>query len=265
MMNRHSNRGRGAIAALVVGLMALILVVGSAWGQGGGALISKQEGPEVITDEAKWPKTFSEAPQLAELVKQSKLPPVAERIGQAPLVINPVHEVGKYGGIWRRGFSGPADFWNGIRCCTGPDGMLYWENTGNNPTPNIAKAWEVKDEGRTTILHLRRGMKWSDGHPFTADDFVFWYKHIVNNEEHTPTFPSYYTINGKRGTLEKIDDHTVALKFPDPYYLLADVLAGATQLGGQAYCGQLDRWWSLRPGALLKAVSPGFHRAGKSQ
>jgi peptide/nickel transport system substrate-binding protein len=211
----------------------------------------------VVTDDAKWPKTFHEAPQFAEWVKQGKLPPVAERIGQDPLVIKPVHEVGKYGGIWRRGFSGPADFWNGIRCCTGPDGMLYWEKTGNDPTPNIAKGWEVKDGGRTTLLHLRRGMKWSDGHPFTADDFVFWYQHILNNEEHTPTFPSYYTINGKRGSLEKIDDYTVALKFPDPYYLLPDVLAGATQLGGQAYRGQYDGGL-YAPAHYLKQFHPDF-------
>src|SRR5262252_7046206 len=80
---------------------------------GGNALIGKLEGPEVISDPAQFPKTFKEAPQLAELVKAGKLPPVAERIGQDPLVIKPVHEVGKYGGTWRRGFTGPADFWNG--------------------------------------------------------------------------------------------------------------------------------------------------------
>ena len=70
---------------------------------GGNALIGKLEGPEVIVDPAQFPKTFKEAPQLAELVKAGKLPPVAERIGQDPLVLKPVHELGKYGGMWRRG------------------------------------------------------------------------------------------------------------------------------------------------------------------
>ena len=79
----------------------------------GSALIGTLEGPEVITDPARIPKQFSEAPQLAALVKAGKLPPVTERLGQAPLVIKPVHEIGKYGGTWRRGFTGPADFWNG--------------------------------------------------------------------------------------------------------------------------------------------------------
>ncbi|MEE9148170.1 MAG: hypothetical protein V3U27_12315, partial [Candidatus Tectomicrobia bacterium] len=113
-MEQRRNRGRWMMAAPIVGLVALALVVITngprpAEAQGGAALIGKQEGPEVITDTAQWPKTFNEAPQLAELVKQGKLPPVAERIGQDPLVIKPVHGIGKYGGIWRRGFSGPAD------------------------------------------------------------------------------------------------------------------------------------------------------------
>jgi peptide/nickel transport system substrate-binding protein len=268
MMNKRNTCRRGTMLSLAIGLVSLTLIAGSvlllapletgaAEEKAGAALIGKQEGPEVVTDESKWPKTFNEAPQLAELVQQGKLPPVAERIGQDPLVIKPVHEVGKYGGIWRRGFSGPADFWNGIRCCSGPDGLLYWEHTGNDPTPNIAKSWEVQDGGKTTIIHLRRGMKWSDGHPFTADDFVFWYKHIVNSDEHTPTFPSYFTINGKRGTLEKIDDHTIALKFPEPYYLLPDVLAGATQLGGQAYRGYLDGG-GYAPAHYLQQFHPDF-------
>jgi peptide/nickel transport system substrate-binding protein len=242
-MDHEGKNGGWIRCTLIVGLVALALAVSNfhtTEAQTGTALIGKLEGPEVITDAAKWPKTFNEAPQLAAIVKQGKLPPVAERIGQDPIVIKPLHEIGKYGGIWRRGFSGPADFWNGLRCCSGPDSLLYWEYTGNNPTPNIAKGWEVTDDGRTTIMHLRRGMKWSDGHPFTADDFVFWYNHIVLNEELVPTFPSDFTINGKRGKLEKIDDYTIALKFPDPYPLLPDVLAGSTKMGGHAYRGQYE-------------------------
>ena len=72
-------------------------------------LIGKLEGPEVVTDAAKLPKAFKEAPLLAELVKAGKLPPVAERIGQDPLVIKPLHEIGKYGGTWRARLHRPGD------------------------------------------------------------------------------------------------------------------------------------------------------------
>src|SRR2546422_4901526 len=100
-------------------------------GSGGNALIGKLEGPEVIVDPTQFPKTFKEAPQLAELVKAGKLPPVAERIGQDPLVIKPLHEVGRYGGTWRGGFTGPAHFWNGFRCCSGPDHPMVWDYHGH--------------------------------------------------------------------------------------------------------------------------------------
>src|SRR5439155_270106 len=110
--------------ALVAGAVSAVVVAGALAANTGKSLIGKLEGPEVVTDPAKFPKTFTEAPQLAELVKAGKLPPVAERIGQDPLVIKPLHEIGRYGGTWRGGFTGPADFWNGFRCCSGPYFML---------------------------------------------------------------------------------------------------------------------------------------------
>ena len=77
-------------------------------------LVGKLEGAKVVTDPAAIPKAFQEAPQLAELVKAGKLPPVKDRLPAEPLVIQPVHEIGKYGGTWRRGFTGPGDVENGI-------------------------------------------------------------------------------------------------------------------------------------------------------
>src|SRR5262249_24588614 len=106
------------ILALVVATLTGVVAVGAlAQSASKTTLIGKLEGPEVITDPGKVPKTYREARQRAELVKAGKLPPVAERIGQDPLVIKPLKEIGKYGGTWRAGFTGPADFWNGYRCC----------------------------------------------------------------------------------------------------------------------------------------------------
>jgi peptide/nickel transport system substrate-binding protein len=223
----------------------------------GSSLVGQLEGPEVITDPAKFPKSFKEAPQLAELVKAGKLPPVAERIGQEPLVIKPVHEIGTYGGTWRRGFTGPADFANGYRCCSGTDHILFWDYAGDTVVPNIARAWEVGDGGRTLTLHLRLGMKWSDGHPFTADDFIFWYEDMYHNKELVPTPSSTMMIDGKPGEVAKVDTYTVQFKFPDPYYLLPDVLAGTTHLGGQAWQG-LYGMGGYAPAHYLKPFHPKY-------
>lgn len=42
--------------------------------------------------------------------------------------------------------------------------------------PNLATHWEIEDDGRTFTCHLRRGVRWSDGHPFTSEDILFWYE-----------------------------------------------------------------------------------------
>src|SRR5882672_6425949 len=192
-------------AVLGVSLLSGAVAVGAlAQSASKTSLIGKLEGPEVVTDAAKQPKTFNEAPQLAALVKAGKLPPVAERVGQDPLVIKPVHEIGKYGGTWRGGFTGPADFWNGYRCCSGPDHLLFWDYTGNSVTPNIAKGYEMQDGGRTLILHLRRGMKWIDGRPFTADYFTFWFEDMYRNKALAPTPSAAMAIKGKQGEIQKV-------------------------------------------------------------
>ncbi len=198
-------------------------------------LVGKLEGPEVVTDPAKVPKKLNEAPQLAAQVKAGKLPPVAERIGQDPLVIKPLHDIGKYGGTLRGGFTGPADFWNGFRCCSGPDHLMFWDYTGDRAIPNLARGLEMQDGGRSWLVQLRRGMKWSDGKPFTADDFVFWYEDIYKNKDLVPTPSATMAINGKQGEIQKVDTYTVRFKFPDPYFMFPDVLAGSTDLAGQMY------------------------------
>ena len=64
--------------------------------------------------------------------------PVGQRIGQDPLVIKPVHEIGKYGGTWRPA-SAARRRWNGFRIASGPDHLLFWDYTGDKIVPNIAR------------------------------------------------------------------------------------------------------------------------------
>jgi peptide/nickel transport system substrate-binding protein len=251
-----------AVALLVLtvnGVVARGVAAGAPTAGGGGSpLIGKLEGPEIITDSAKFPKNFNEAPPLAELVKAGKLPPVEERVGQDPLVIKPVQEIGKYGGSWRRGFTGPADFWNGLHSVSGPDHILFWDYSGYKVVPNIARGWEVTDGGRTTTIFLRRGMKWSDGHPFTADDFVFWYEDIYQNKELVPTPTLFMTINGKPGEVEKVDTYTVRFKFPDPYPVFPEMLAGATPIGGGHSLRGREGMGGYAPAHYLKQFHPKY-------
>jgi len=165
---------------------------------------------------------FGEAPQLAELVKQGKIPPVEQRIPKNPAVVIPIEQVGQYGGIWNRfciksgdGFYGPINY----------DPIVRWSKDASSIEPNIAESWKISTDRRTLILLLRKGIRWSDGQPFTADDVMFWYQDILLNKELTPTLPNWLTIGGELVKFRKVNDYTIELKSKDPYIFLLQELA----------------------------------------
>ena len=131
-------------------------------------------------------RRFKEAPALAELVKAGKLPPVerAHRPGAAGDQAAPRdRQVRRHLAPW---LHRPGDQWNGFRSASGPDHLLFWDYTGEKIVPNIAKGCELEDGGKITVLQLRKGMKWSDGTPFTADDFVFWFEDLYSEQGSVP-------------------------------------------------------------------------------
>jgi peptide/nickel transport system substrate-binding protein len=196
-----------------------------------GRLVGTLEGPEIILDPALIPTSFNEAPMLAEMVAAGTLPAVDKRLPFVPMVIKPLESVGAYGGTWRRGFTGPGDYENGNRIVS-TDKILFWDYTGTQIRPSIAKDWEISDDGRVTTIYLREGMRWSDGEPFTADDFMFWYEDMYQDTNVVPAPTPELSINGKPGVMAKEDDYAVSFTFEDPYYLFVDILAGSTLIGG---------------------------------
>jgi peptide/nickel transport system substrate-binding protein len=227
----------------------------------GSQLIGKLEGPTVQPDATR-PAKLGEAPMLAELVKAGKLPPVEQRVPDEPLVIKPLESIGKYGGTWRRAFTGPGDNENGNRI-NSSDKMIFWDYTGTKLMPSVAKKWEVSDGGRTTTLFFRKGHKWSDGQPFGADDVVFWFEEMYGNKELTPTGSFEMSINGKPGTVKKVDDQTVQFVFPDPYPGFIDILCGATYVGTSQSNGAALLRGPIAPKHYLTKFLPKF--AGQDQ
>ena len=222
-------------------------------------LVGKLEAPALILDPAQWPKHFQEAPALAELVKQGKLPPVAERLPQDLLVIQPLHSTGHYGGTWRRAFLGPGDSENGNRIRSG-DKPLFWDVTGTQLRPQVAKGYAISDDGRRTTLFLRKGMKWSDGAPFTADDFVFWFEDMYQNKEIAPSLTPDMASKGKQGRVVKIDETTVAFEFDAPNFLFPKLLAGDSAVGGGQSRMQSDglAFGTYAPAHYLKQFLPKY-------
>jgi peptide/nickel transport system substrate-binding protein len=197
------------------------------------------EGAQVVLDPAQFPKKFAEWPEFAKKVQAGQLPPVAERIGQDPLVLKPLHETGRYGGQIRRGFLGTTDWLNGAGFCGGPDTLLYWDYQGKKVNPNLARAYELSDGDKVLTLHLRRGMKWSDGKPFTADDIVFWREDINLHPDLGITGSPALRAGGKDVQVKKVDDYTVQFISSVPNSILVELMASSDDLGGLSAGGRL--------------------------
>jgi len=161
------------------------------------------------------PTTYGESPIFAELVKAGTLPPVAERLPDEPMVVNVVERIGDYGGTWRRAFTGPNDGQNADRLMM--DENLKYDLDGTTIIPNIAKGYEVNDDATTLTLFLRKGMKWSDGETFDANDYVWWYENVNQNEDINPGRDGALGWSGYSVTnIQKIDDLTVKYTLTEP-------------------------------------------------
>ena len=123
-----------------------------------------------------WPK--HEAPILGELVREGKLPPLAERVGPEPVVMLGVDGIGRYGGTWQRLANSYNDI-NIIQWRLSYPSLVRWSPLGEPLVPHLAKAWQASPDSRVFTFWLRRGVRWSDGEPFTADDLVYWYENEV--------------------------------------------------------------------------------------
>jgi peptide/nickel transport system substrate-binding protein len=81
--------------------------------------------------------------------------------------------------------------------------------------PGLAESWKAIDD-TTWEFKLRRGVKFHDGSPFTADDVLFSFERAPNVEGS----PASFGIYSRGKTLVKVDDHTVHIKTAAPYPLM---------------------------------------------
>ncbi|MBY6048913.1 ABC transporter substrate-binding protein [Vannielia litorea] len=164
-----------------------------------------------------------------------------ERLPAQPEVVTGLENIGTYGGKLRRMLGGSNDH-NSILRIISPQGLTRWKADFSGVVPNVAESWETNEDGSEFTFKLREGMKWSDGEPFTADDVVFFVNDLLNNKEFYPNPPARFVVAGEPMQAEKVDDHTVTLKFAAPYgtFLteLATPLAQEPVLWAKHYCQQ---------------------------
>ena len=175
-----------------------------------------------------WPKV--DPPVIADHVAAGRLPSVAERTGPEPLVLAGVDGVHHYGGSWYRLIASRADLiqiYNRMSYAN----LLRWSPQGYPVVPHLAKSWEVSDDQRVFTFQLRRGMRWSDGHPVTSADLDYWYQHEVR---HFRANPRVLRNGTGLGRVEVVDELTFRFVFDEPNPLFIERVA-AYGLGPEEY------------------------------
>ncbi len=172
------------------------------------------------SEPAALPSKFNEAPMLAEMVKAGKLPPVDQRLPERPQVVKPLVAPGKYGGTLRQGIVGNSVTWGGGLYTFQWENLVQWKPDFSAPEPSLAEKIDISPDGREYTFTLRKGIKWSDGQPFTADDIMFYIDDVLFNTEINPGGPAadWLPANQREGfRAEKVDDYTFKLIFPRPF------------------------------------------------
>ena len=199
------------------------------------------------------PSKYNESPLLAERVAAGDLPPVDERLPANPVVIEPLEEIGQYGGTTRVAIGNPNALFGDPQAVMGTELILRIASDFSSITSGLAESWEFNDDATEQVLHLREGLMWSDGAPFSADDFIFSWHDLWLNEEYAPGGPPSQWKAGASSagdplTMEKIDDHTIKLTFSKPYPLIV--------LHETFYAGSQGGLW--QPAHYLKQFHPDY-------
>jgi peptide/nickel transport system substrate-binding protein len=183
---------------------------------------------------------YKETPSLAEQVKAGKLPPIAKRLPNEPLVVD------RFAGPDGPGRSGGEI---NMLMATARDvrmmvvygyARLVAYDDNFKLQPDVLQSYDVQ-EGRIFTFHLRPGHKWSDGQPFTAEDFRYWWEDVANNRDLNFTGPPQeMLVDGEPPKFEVLDPTTVRYTWNKPNASFLPSLAGASPL------------WIFRPAHYLK-------------
>ncbi|MGH6891956.1 MAG: ABC transporter substrate-binding protein, partial [Dongiaceae bacterium] len=179
---------------------------------------------------------FLGSPYFADLESKGELPPVAERLPKSPAVAK-MPELGRLGGELRMLMASAKDtrilvaYSYARLACYDPEYKLV---------PDICESFTV-EEGRIFTFKLRDGHKWSDGEPFTAEAFRYFWEDVANNEELMPTgVPKLLTVEGKPAKVEYPDPLTIRYSWDKPNAEFLPALASPSPL------------YIYRPGHYLK-------------
>lgn len=153
-----------------------------------------------------------EASALAEMVAAGELEPLEERLPANPLVEEVYEQIGTHGGVMRKVWRGAGkDKWGVTKMME--EYLIRYDDGGI--IPNVAESIDASQDGKSFVFHLREGMRWSDGVPFTANDVLFFWEEVLGTKA-TGSGP-HSVMSGAEVLL--IDDYTFEISFPEPRHL----------------------------------------------
>jgi len=215
LMRRIKNFLRGAWR--LAAALSCVLALSKAWA-----------GTDVYNGvDGTLPATFKETPLFEAQVKAGELPPVEERLPQVPAIMSETdfRSPGKPGGELKSLIGTVKD-----TKLFGVYGYarLVGYNSNFELEADILQKVEIED-GRVFTLQLRPGHKWSDGHPFTTEDFRYFWEDVALNEKLFPSGPpKLLLVDGEQPTVEVIDETTIRYSWSKPNPFLISALAGAS-------------------------------------
>jgi len=230
--------------------------------------------PQIGIHEYIWdgaaPTNYYEGSNTALRVERGSLPPVGDRVSETPLVIIGPDGIGEYGGTIKFAFFGTGD--DNIAAEFAKESLLYGSVSELGVRPHVAKTWEMSSDGSQFTFNLRKGMKWSDGEPFTADDYAFVWDEVNTNTDYTSLggnawTTGNYVVGGELGVFSKIDDYTIRWNFAAPYSaFLLRAASGATHGPSPCDCDSIVRMpGAFTPKHYMKQFHPNYNSASDLQ
>ena len=171
-------------------------------------------------------QNFVEPPMLRLDVSTGRLPPTEKRLPQPPLVVR-MDQPGKHGGALHSLVGRSRD--TRLLVVYGYARLVGYDRN-LELAPDILESFEVQ-EGRIFTLRLRKGHRWSDGHPFTAEDFRYYWEDVANDKELSPAGPPRdLLVDGEPPKFEMLSDTVLRYTWhkPNPHFLPRQ--AGASPL-----------------------------------
>ncbi|QWW66941.1 ABC transporter substrate-binding protein [Rhizobium sp. WYJ-E13] len=158
---------------------------------------------------------LKEADILKEKVSSGALPALKDRLPENPLVVKPVESVGKYGGDWNMALVGGGSLSMLFRY-QAYEPLLRYTPDWSGVTLNVAEAFDGNADSTEYTIRLRKGMKWSDGQPYTTADVKFWYDTILTDKRVAVNGQGHWKTAGKPAKLEIVDEQTFKVIFAKP-------------------------------------------------